>query len=125
MQPFRKLSLRLEKCNHRLSEIKAAADSGAEVFAPAQKVVDYSLGFIFRNTGFCARSGLEFLQDIEQIPLDVLQNHLRGGDFEKWFADVLSDATSAESIKAIRESSSSGEELRTQIVAVIQPKYKR
>ena len=88
-------------------------------------MVDYYLGFIFRNTGFCARSGLEFVQDLEQIPVAILQNHMSGGDFENWFKEVLSDADSAESIKAIRESGTQGEELRKQILAVIAPKYKR
>lgn len=115
----------IREMQSQLSDIKSAEDSGATVFAPAQKVVDYSMGFIFRNTGFCARSGLEFVQDLEQIPLDILQNHLRNGDFEKWFMDVLSDNGSADSIRSIRESSSGGEELRTKIIAVIAPKYKR
>ncbi len=115
----------IREVQSQLSELKSAEDAGATTFVPAQTVVDYYLGFIFRNTGFCARSGLEFVQDLEQIPVDVLQTHMRGGDFEKWFKDVLSDANSAEAIRSIREAGTQGEKLRTQILAVIGPKYKR
>jgi len=114
----------IREVQSQLSELKGAEASGATTFVNPPKVVDYYLGFIFRNTGFCARSGLEFVQDLEQIPLDILQNHLSGGDFETWFKEALSDASSAESIKAIRESGTQGEELRKQILAVIGPKYK-
>ena len=106
----------------QLSEIKGAQDSGATTVEI--KMVDPTMGFAFANTTFCARSGLEFLQDLEQTPIETIQNHVRSGDFERWFKDALSDDASAESLKSIRESNSTGEELRAKIVAVIAPRYK-
>ncbi|MDG6905865.1 MAG: hypothetical protein JRN20_08785 [Nitrososphaerota archaeon] len=105
-----------------LSEIKSAQDVGAT--AIEMKTLDSSLGFVFANTVFCAKSGLEFLQDLEQTPIETIQNHMKCGDFERWFKEALSDDTSAESLKSIRENNIAGEELRTKIVAVIAPRYK-
>lgn len=106
----------------QLSEIKGTQDSGEA--AIQMKIVDSTLGFLFENTAFCAKSGLEFLQDLEQAPIESIQSHMSSGDFERWFKDALADDTSAESLKAIRESNFAGEELRAKIVAVIAPRYK-
>ena len=106
----------------QLSEIKGAEDSG--VTTMQAKSVDSTQGFVFANTSFCARSGLEFLQDLEQSPIETIQNHMMGGDFERWFKEVLTDDSSAESLRSIRESNFAGEELRAKIVAVIAPRYK-
>lgn len=114
----------IREVQSQLSELETVSETAQPAYS-APKVVDYYLGFIFRNTGFCARSGLEFTQALERIPVDVLQNHMNNGDFEKWFEDVLSDKSSADAIKSIRESGIKGEELRLKILAVIAPKYKR
>ena len=86
--------------------------------------VDPTQGFVFANTTFCAKSGLEFLQDLEQTPIETIQNHVKSGDFERWFKEVLTDNSSAESLKSIRESNFTGEALRAKIVAVIAPRYR-
>ena len=106
----------------QLSEIKGAEDTGVTTLQT--KSVDPTLGFVFANTTFCARSGMEFLQDLEQTPVETIQNHLMGGDFERWFKEALADDSSAESLKSIRESNFTGEELRAKIVAVIAPRYR-
>ncbi|MHB2037019.1 MAG: hypothetical protein ACYCPW_09815 [Nitrososphaerales archaeon] len=106
----------------QLSEIKGVEDSGITTIQA--KTVDSTQGFVFANTTFCARSGLEFLQDLEQTPIETIQNHMIGGDFERWFKEALTDDSSAESLRSIRESNFTGEELRAKIVAVIAPRYK-
>ena len=106
----------------QLSEIKGAEDSGVTTLQT--KSVDSTLGFVFANTTFCAKSGMEFLQDLEQTPIETIQNHLMGGDFERWFKDALADDSSTESLKSIRESNFTGEEIRAKIVAVIAPRYR-
>ncbi|HVB12898.1 MAG TPA: hypothetical protein VNE86_07170, partial [Nitrososphaerales archaeon] len=106
----------------QLSEIKGVEDSGITTIQA--KIVDTAQGFVFANTTFCARSGLEFLQDLEQTPIETIQNHMIGGDFERWFKEALTDDSSAESLRSIRESNFTGEELRAKIVAVIAPQYK-
>ncbi|MGI0091822.1 MAG: hypothetical protein ACREBS_08940 [Nitrososphaerales archaeon] len=109
----------------QLSEIKGDVDSGEKTTTSStHKFVDGSLGFVFRNTSFCAKSGLEFLQDLEKAPVEIVELHCRNGDFERWFKDVLSDESSATSLMSIRESDSEGEELKSKIVAVIAPRYR-
>lgn len=109
----------------QLAEIKGAAETGETTYTPAvQKVVEGSMGFIFSNTSFCARSGLEFIDDLERVPIQTVESHSRNGDFERWFKEALQDETSADSLKSIRESNCAGEELRTKIIAVVAPRYK-
>jgi uncharacterized coiled-coil protein SlyX len=114
----------ISEMQSQLSEIKAQSETGATTFT-AKVVVDSSFGFNFWKTTFCARSGMEFLDDLEHVPVEVLEAHSRNGDFERWFKDVLQDAYSADSLRAIREHGNfAGEELRSQIVAVISPRYR-
>jgi hypothetical protein len=113
----------IREVQSQLSELKG--ETATEEPAIPPKVVDYYLGFNFRNTGFFARSGLEFVQAVERIPLDNLQYHLKNADFEKWFAEVLTDSSSAEALKTIRESGTEGELLRLKVLGVLSPKYKR
>jgi uncharacterized coiled-coil protein SlyX len=105
-----------------LREIKGAKDTGTASFE--MKSVDATQGFVFANTTFCATNGLEFLQDLEQAPIESIQNHMKGGDFERWFKDVLADQSSADALRSIRESNYDGSELRAKIAAVIAPRYK-
>jgi len=54
-----------------------------------------------------------------------LETHSRNGDFERWFQEVLQDAYCADSLRAIREHGNfQGEELRSQIIAVVSPRYR-
>lgn len=109
----------------QLSEIKGAQEAGEQTTLPIQESsVDQTKGFRFSNTGFCAMSGLEFLEDVEKVDVQILQQHSQSGDFERWFKDVLSDEISAESLRTIRESNYAGEELRTKVAAVISSKYR-
>ena len=106
----------------QLSEI-AGAKAAGETTLSETKVVSQELGFTFQNTSFCAKSGLEFLQDLESVPIESIENHVRNGDFERWFKDVLTDETLADSLKSIRESTSAGDDLKAKIVAVIASRY--
>jgi hypothetical protein len=113
-----------------LSEISSAIETGATSMpaateqTPVSVVVDSEKGFRFSNTGFCARSGMEFLEDVEKVDISVIVGHTQSGDFERWFKEVLSDETSAQSLKSIRESNVAGEDLRTMLVAAIAPRYR-
>jgi uncharacterized coiled-coil protein SlyX len=120
--PPQKSKPEITEIQSQLSEIKGAEDSGSTTIQT--KRVDSTLGFVFANTSFCARSGLEFLQDLERTPIETIQTHMMIGDFERWFKDVLADDTSAQSLKSIREGNFEGEALRAKIVAVIAPRYK-
>ncbi|MHB8567220.1 MAG: hypothetical protein ACYC7D_12630 [Nitrososphaerales archaeon] len=106
----------------QLSEIKNTTETGATTFSPV--IVETTRAFNFLNTSLSAKSGLEFLTDIEQVPVDILESHAKSGDFERWFMDVLQDEYSSASLKTVRESNLAGEELRAKIVEVIAPRYK-
>ena len=104
----------------QLSDIKGAEDTGAQTL----KTVDASRGFAFTNTEFCATTPLEFLHDLEQAPIESIENHSKSGDFERWFKDVIADDATAEALRTVRESNFTGDDLRTKLVAVIIPRYK-
>jgi hypothetical protein len=110
----------------QLSEISAAIETGASSIPPVQSqtIVEPEKGFRFSNTEFCARSGMEFLEDLEKVDISVVATHCQSGDFERWFKDVLADEAAAQSIQKIRESNVSGEEMRAMMVAAIAPRYK-
>jgi uncharacterized Zn finger protein len=119
-------STEIREVQSQLSEIKGAQESQGEVGSENRSlmIVDMDRGFRFSSTEFCARSGLEFLEDIEKVDIPILELHSHNGDFERWFKDILSDETSSESLRAIRESNCSGEDLRIQMVSAIAPKYR-
>ncbi len=110
----------------QLSEIHSAIETGASSISPTPTptTVEAERGFRFSNTEFCARSGMEFLEDLEKVDISVVASHFQSGDFERWFKDVLADETSAQSLQKIRERNLSGEELRSMMVAVIAPRYR-
>ena len=113
----------ISEVQSNLSEIKSESETGATFLSIHE--VDATHGFIFARTTYCARSGMEFLNDLERVPTDVLEAHSRNGDFERWFRDVLQDIYSADSFRAIRENGSyAGEELRTHLVAAVAQRYK-
>lgn len=115
----------ISEVQSQLSEIRGAEQTGATtMISPQAPSVEVTRGFKFVNTEFCATSGVEFLQDLEQISAETLDQHSLNGDFERWFKEVLADESSAESLKALREANCSGEELRTKMIAVIAPKYR-
>jgi HPt (histidine-containing phosphotransfer) domain-containing protein len=119
-------SQEISEVQSKLSEISTAIETGASTVESPQieTVVEPEKGFRFSNTDFCARSGLEFLEDLEKVDLSVVAAHCQNGDFERWFKDVLADETAAESIQRIRESNLSGEEMRALVVAAIAPRYR-
>lgn len=105
----------------QLSEIKGVEETGSKTL----KVVDQTQGFVFSNTKLCAISPVEFLHDLEVAPLESIESHSKTGDFERWFKDVIADDSTAEALRSLRESNCSGDDLRSRLVAVISPRYKK
>jgi hypothetical protein len=79
--------------------------------------------FRFENTDLCAKTPMEFLEDIEKVPLESILVHNERGDFERWFREYVADHEAAESLRSIRESNFSGEELRNRIISVVSGRY--
>lgn len=117
-EPATPAATEIREVQTQLSEIKSAADTGATT------LVEPSLAFNFTAAGLTARSGVEFLADVERAPIAVIESYAKSGDFERWFKDVLHDETSSESLRQIREGNYAGEELRSKLVAVIAPRYR-
>ncbi len=117
----------IREVQSQLAEINAAAETGETSLSPAPEVVvvEYEKGFKFSNSEFCARSGLEFMEDLEKVDATVVELHCRNGDFERWFKEVLADESSVESIRSVRESNLSGDEMRAQLVTVIAQRYRK
>jgi hypothetical protein len=117
----------IREVQSQLADINAAADTGETTFTTAQSplIVEFERGFKFTATEFCARSGLEFIEDLEKVDLAVIEQHCRNGDFERWFKEVLADESTVEGIRSIRESNLSGTDMKTQLVAIIAPHYRK
>lgn len=80
--------------------------------------------FRFENTDLCARTPIEFIEDLEKVPLETVQIHFERGDFEKWFRE-LSDESIVQSLQAIKEQKISGEQLRAKILELVTQRYKQ
>lgn len=117
----------IREVQSQLAEINSAAEAGETTFqiAPSPLVVEFERGFRFTSTEFCARSGMEFFEDLEKVDPSIVEQHCRNGDFERWFKEVLADESTVEAIKSVRESELSGDAMRAQLVAVIATKYRK
>jgi tetrahydromethanopterin S-methyltransferase subunit G len=79
--------------------------------------------FRFENTEFFARTPVEFIEDLEKVPVETIQSQFSRGDVERWFREYVADEASAESLKSIREANYTGEELRAKIIEAIRSRY--
>jgi hypothetical protein len=98
----------------------ATAKSTAErILAP----VPYVNGFHFFTsigvyTGETAISLDHFTREIQTIPLESIEFHIKRGDFQRWIASTLGDDELAEEIGCIEENVS-GEPLRKRLLTVL------
>ena len=109
----------IREIQSQLAEISSRANEGPQgEVGPSGSDFGPS-AFRFSNTEVVATTGFEFVQALEKVPTSVLESHVKNGDFEKWFVEVLSDESTAESFRKIREGGFSGEELRSQVVSSV------
>ena len=73
---------------------------------------------------FDALSLEEFYRFIKQISAESLEFHLYRGDFENWLKDVCKDSELANDIGSIKAASLKGEELRKELLKVLDAKYR-
>jgi NDP-sugar pyrophosphorylase family protein len=71
-------------------------------------------------SGILASSIQEFLDALKVVPLESLEYHIGRRDFEKWTKDVLGSVLLADNIRTLRRSQLKGEDLRLQLVEVVQ-----
>ena len=94
----------------------------------ASAPVPKEMGFHFYTgigvpTGLMAQTLEEFYRFIKQVSADSLEFHLYRGDFENWIRDVLKDSELAEEIGNLKMDELKGEDLRKELLKVINAKY--
>ncbi|MBI3023812.1 MAG: hypothetical protein HYY68_08865, partial [Thaumarchaeota archaeon] len=109
----------IREIQSQLAEISSHSNEGPQGNVGQSAPDSEPVAFRFSNTEVVATTGYEFLQALENVPTSVLESHVQNGDFEKWFAEVLSDESTAESFRRIREGGFSGEELRSQVASSV------
>lgn len=63
-------------------------------------------------TGIKANSLEEFVVILPTLPVNVIDFHLKRGDFEKWISEVLGDYTLSKNISKIKEKGLIGEDAK-------------
>ena len=62
----------------------------------------------------------DFLGAFKIVPIEALEYHIGRRDFEKWTKDVLGSVLLAANIRTLRRSQLKGEDLRLQLIGVVQ-----
>ena len=89
------------------------------VAVPRDKSFYFDTG-LGQYSGILASSIQEFLDALKVVPLESLEYHIGRRDFEKWTKDVLGSVLLADNIRTLRRSQLKGEDLRLQLVEVVQ-----
>lgn len=114
----------------QVPEVREVQSQLAELGAKAQEAQDSvpevsgtpqaePPAFTFSGTDIAVKTGTEFAQAIGKLPSSIIETHVRSGDFEKWFAGSLSDESTADSLRKVREGGAAGEELRSQVASSV------
>ncbi len=87
------------------------------------------MGFRFyygidQPAGLTANSLGDFYKIIKQISVDSLEFHLYRGDFEAWLKGACKETELAEEFESIKTSSAKGEELKKELLNVLDTEYR-
>jgi len=74
-------------------------------------------------TEFKAGSIQSFYAAVKQVPAESLAFHLSRGDFENWLRGEIQDAALADELAKIKNVGLEGEDLRKELLNVIEAKY--
>jgi predicted transcriptional regulator len=104
--------------------ITAKGKSALRAFVP----VPEGTGFHFykgidQPTDFTAKTLVEFFEDIKQVSVDSLEFHLNRDDFENWLRDACKESEFAQEVGVVKEAGFTGEELRAELLKVLDAKY--
>ena len=104
--------------------ITAKGKAALKAFVP----VPEGMGFHFYNgidqpTDITAKTLGEFYEDIKQISVDSLEFHIYRGDFENWLKDACNEPDFAQEVGVVKEADLNGEELRAELLKVLEAKY--
>jgi NDP-sugar pyrophosphorylase family protein len=101
------------------TNIESGSTVDGVVAVPRDKSFYFDTG-LGQYSGILASSIDEFLAALKIVPLDSLEYHIGRRDFEKWTKDVLGSILLADNIRTLRRSQLKGEDLRRQLVDVVQ-----
>lgn len=101
------------------TNIEAESTVDGIVAVPRDKSFYFDTG-LGQYSGILASSIDEFLRALRVVPLDSLEYHIGRRDFEKWTKDVLGSILLADNIRTLRRSQLKGEDLRKQLIDVVQ-----
>jgi hypothetical protein len=107
---IREVGSHLAEMNTDAQEATHGAPTSSERLAPA---------FRFEETDIEVSSGPEFAQALANVPTRALELDVRSGEFERWFREALSDATTADLLGRVRAREVSGDELRNQVKSAV------
>ncbi len=103
----------------QLAELGTQTQEARESVPIASSPQTEPSAFTFSGTNIVVRTGAEFAQVIGKMPAVILEVDIRSGGIEKWFAGSLSDGSTAESIRKVREGGAVGEDLRSQLASAV------
>jgi len=95
-----------------------------KAFTPVPKEMGFHFYYdIDQPTDFTAQSLEEFYMFIKQVSVNSVEFHLYRGDFENWLKEACKDAALASEIGSIRAGGLKGEDLRKELLKVLDAKY--
>jgi hypothetical protein len=104
--------------------ITAKGKAAIKAFMP----VPEGMSFHFYNninqpTDLTAKTLVEFYEDVKQASVNSLEFHIYRGDFENWLKDACKEPEFSKEIRMIEDAGLKDEELRTELVKVLDAKY--
>jgi predicted transcriptional regulator len=95
-----------------------------KAFTPVPKEMGFHFYYgINQPTDFTAQTLEEFYRFIKQVRVDSLEFHLYRGDFENWLKEAFKDSEVAKEIGSIKAAGLKGEDLRAELLKVLDAKY--
>jgi len=88
-----------------------------------RKVDDEKAFYFYQDvnmyTGIKVNSLEDFANTLPTLAVEVIDFHLKRGDFEKWIREVFGDETLSKNVSKIREKGLSGEEAKRQLIQIV------
>lgn len=73
--------------------------------------------------GIKANNLEEFINVLQELDLEVIEFHMKRGDFEKWIRDVIGDKVLARSLSIIKAKGYGGEKLKNEVISRLKRRY--
>ncbi len=88
-----------------------------------RKIEDEKAFYFYQDvnvySGIKVNSLEDFAKALPTLAIEIIDFHLKRGDFEKWIREVLGDETLSNNIAKIREKGLTGEDARKQLIQIV------